>query len=375
MAKRKAIEEEAGMDSLLDTMFNVVGILILVLVVIQLGVQQSVEQIASSVLVDPAALEKLIEELEEAHKDKLQLESEIKQLDPGEEDLAELIKRLQSESNDKAAVLASQQGELKEALVAQENALEMQKQAEKNKVQREKLSKELNSTLEQIAKLEATLDDTPPRAQMPAKVVNLPDPRPAPDGIKEAIFLVANNKVYPIVIDPLRKAAVKRSEYQAEKGLRKYVDDPKDGINAEKFVKDFNERPFQDDFFTVEMYASGRNPRLRLTPKNNEGFKIVEIQNPRSRFRKLLGTVDPRKFYFKFVVLPDSYEAYVETRHVTDEMGYLSGWDPQNQDWKYTTHVGGKVKFGPEPPPPPGNDPNKPPPKPTPPKPKPKVLD
>ncbi|PQO32254.1 hypothetical protein DTL21_18680 [Bremerella cremea] len=372
MAKRKAAQEEEGLDSLLDTMFNVVGILIIVLVVVQIGMQESVKQIANSVSVDPAALEKLIQELEEVHKDKLKVESDIQEINPNEEDLAELIKRIQSESDAKAAVLKSQQGELKEALIAQGNALEMQKEAEKNQEERKQLSTELSSSIEQIAKLEATLDDTPPRAQRPAKVVNLPDPRPAPDGIKEAIFVCTGNQVYPIVIDPIRDAAKKRSEYLAEKGLRKYVDDPKQGINAEKFVKDFNERPFQDDFFKIEMYAAGRDPRLRLDPKNDAGFKIAEIQNPRSRFRKLLSQVNPTKFYFKFIVLPDSYEAYVETRHVTDEMGYLSGWDPQNQDWKYTTWVGGKVKFGPEPPPP---DPNAPKPPPKPPAPKPNVLD
>ncbi|GAA4431277.1 hypothetical protein [Bremerella cremea] len=372
MAKRKGAEEDEGLDSLLDTMFNVVGILIIVLVVVQLGMQESVKQIANSMRVDPLALEQLIKDLEEAQKEKLKVESDLKELNPDEQDLEALIKRLQSESIAKEAILKSQQGALDKALIAQKDALEMAKKAEANKEQREKLSSELNSMIDQIAKLEATLDDTPPRAQKPAKIVNLPDPRPAPEGIKEATFLCVGNQVYPIIDEPLRDAARKRTEYQAERGMRKYVSDPKQGIDAEKFVKDFNDRPMTDDYFRISMYAAGRDPRLRLEPKEDQGFKIAEIQNPRSRFRRLLSQVDPTKFYFKFIVLPDSYEAYVETRHVTDEMGYLAGWTPVDAKWTYTTWVGGKVKFGPEPPPP---DPNAPKPPPKPAGPKPNVLD
>ena len=69
MAKRRGAEEEEGLDSLLDTMFNVVGILIIVLVVVQLGMQESVKQIANSMSVDPLALEQLIKDLEEAGYD------------------------------------------------------------------------------------------------------------------------------------------------------------------------------------------------------------------------------------------------------------------------------------------------------------------
>lgn len=372
MAKRRHVEEEEGLDSLLDTMFNVVGILIIVLVVVQLGMQESVKQIASSMQIDPLALEQLIKDLEEAQKDKLKVEKDLKDLNPDEQDLEMLIQRLQSESTAKEAILKSQQGELQKAIIAQKDALAMAKKADENKEQREKLSSDLNSALEQIAKLEATIDDTPERAQMAAKVVTLPDPRPAPEGIKEAIFLLTGNQVYPIVDDPIRTAARKRAEYQAERGVRKYVKDPKQGIDAEKFVEDFNERPMSDDWFRFEMYATGRDPRLRFKPKEDAGFKVDEIASPRSRFRRLLSTVDPSKFYFKFIVLPDSYEAYVETRHVTDGMGYLAGWTPVDANYQYTTWVGGKVKFGPEPPPP---DPNKPKPAPKPPGPKPNVLD
>ena len=50
-------DEGDGLDSLLDTMTNVVGILVLVLIATQLGVKDAVQRIADSEIVDPEALE------------------------------------------------------------------------------------------------------------------------------------------------------------------------------------------------------------------------------------------------------------------------------------------------------------------------------
>ena len=48
---------EGGLDSLLDTMTNVVGILVMVLIAAQLGVKDAVDRIADSDVVDPVAIE------------------------------------------------------------------------------------------------------------------------------------------------------------------------------------------------------------------------------------------------------------------------------------------------------------------------------
>ena len=64
MARRRKQEEDAGaMDSLLDTMTNVVGILVIVLVVTQLGVGDAVQRISQSLDFDPEEIEKKREEV------------------------------------------------------------------------------------------------------------------------------------------------------------------------------------------------------------------------------------------------------------------------------------------------------------------------
>ena len=59
MRRRVKVEEDdgGGLDSLLDTMTNVLGILVLVIVTTQLDVKDAVKRIADSDIVQPEALE------------------------------------------------------------------------------------------------------------------------------------------------------------------------------------------------------------------------------------------------------------------------------------------------------------------------------
>ncbi|MEX0820082.1 MAG: hypothetical protein WD070_10840, partial [Pirellulaceae bacterium] len=109
-----------------------------------------------------------------------------------------------------------------------------------------------------------------------------------------------------------------------------------------------------DDFFEVELYASGIYPRLKFIPKESEGATEDEVLKPRSRFQRMLFVLDKNKYYARFIVLPDSYEVYLAARAIADQAGLLSGWDPQAEGWEYTTYLGGPTLFGPKPPP----DPN-----------------
>lgn len=218
---------------------------------------------------------------------------------------------------------------------------------------RDALNAELVKALDEEAKLKAMLDDTPVQEVPPPKVVTLPDPRPAPEGAREVTFLCANNRVYPIAADDWRDTIRKKAEFIV--GARRLDGGPAVGVNEEAFMKEFKKanRRLTDDFFEVELYASGIYPRLKFIPKESEGATEEEVLKPRSRFQKMLFVLDKSKYYARFIVLPDSYEVYL-ARAMSDQAGLLSGWDPQGEGWQYTTHLGGSILFGPKPPP----DPN-----------------
>ena len=365
--------EDDGLGSLLDTMTNVVGILVLVLIATQLGVKDAVDRISKSELVTPEALEEARETLKltTQQRDILQTQLQDSRLTDGQTVQVKL-QDLRRKRDAAQQNLQQEQGIVNQFAVKVDQ--EKKKAASANKTiadslkakeQYTQLSKEVTRALEEEAKLKALLSKTPVQRTPPAKIVTLPDPRPAPKGVQPLYFLCSQNRVFPIADDDVRTVARKRAEFIVKaKGL---FGGPTVGVNKEQLLSEFSKvaHAVSTDFFKVELYAEGIYPRLRFTPRDKSGASLREIRTPRSRFHKILSGVDPRKYYALFVVLPDSYEVYLAARKVMNQKGVLAGWDPQPDTWQFTTHLGGSVLFGPKPPPPKPN-PNPNPPKTTP---------
>jgi len=355
-------EDEGGLDSLLDTMTNVVGILVMVLIATQLGVKDAVSRIADSDVVDAEAIEKAKAKLLLTKNERDTILANLEDLKPVDDNamkvqLADLRRQLNEThtriDNEKSvanqfALKIEQDSKKAEAAKKQ-----LEQLADAN-AKRESLQKELNVSLEEEAKIKALLDDTPVQEAPPPKVVTLPDPRPAPEGARQVTFLCSNNRVYPIAADDWRETIRTKAEFIVNS--KRLDGGPSVGVNEDRFMKEFKKlsRTLRDDFVEVELYAAGIYPRLRFTPKKNAGATQEEVLKPRSRFQRLLSVIDRNKYYARFIVLPDSYEVYLAARAVAAEQNLLAGWDPQPESWQYTTHLGGPILFGPKPPP----DPN-----------------
>ena len=364
MARRPQNDDDdgGGLDSLLDTMTNVVGILVMVLIATQLGVKDAVTRISDSDIVDPVAIaaaeEKLV--LTKSERDSLQAQLEdFKPIDDSaiKVQLADLRRKLnetRAKVNQENAVANQFALRIEQDTKKADAAKKKIKDLEDAKTKRESLQKELTKALEDEAQMKALLDDTPAQEAPPAKVVTLPDPRPAPEGARQVTFLCANNKVYPIAADDWRDTVRKKAEFIVKS--KRLDGGPAVGVDQERFMKEFKKsnRSLRDDFFELELYASGIYPRLKFIPKENSGATVDEVLKPRSRFQRMLFVLDRNKYYARFIVLPDSYEAYLAARAVTDKARLLAGWDPQGEGWTYTTHLGGPILFGPKPKP----DPN-----------------
>ncbi|MCA9224260.1 MAG: hypothetical protein KDA47_01550 [Planctomycetales bacterium] len=355
-------DDGGGLDSLLDTMTNVVGILVMVLIATQLGVKDAVDRISETQVIDAAALESARERLLITEQQRETLQSQLQNLAPADDQQIQVelanLRRQMDENRTKIReqeTAANQYSmkidtETKQAEAAKKKIAD----AEAVKAKRDELAAELTKALENEAMLKAKLDDTPIQQAPPPKQVTLPDPRPAPDGARQVTFLCTNNRVYPIGADDWRDVVRKKAEFVV--ASRRLDGGPTVGVDEERFMREFKKlnRSLHDDFFDVEIYASGIYPRLRFVPRENSGATIDEVLKPRSRFQRLLTVLDTSKYYARFIVLPDSYEAYLAARAVVDDAGLLAGWDPQGEGWEFTTHLGGSILFGPKPPP----DPN-----------------
>ncbi|MEE2825747.1 MAG: hypothetical protein VYE64_03880 [Planctomycetota bacterium] len=364
MAKlRRTDDDQGAMDSLLDTMTNVVGILVIVLVVTQLGVGDAVQRIGEKLEVEPAELEQKKRELADLRAQQDRLKQEFQDLPPTKsEDVTDQLKRLQVDLDQKTLALKNLRQKNRQS--ADEMARQKKEQEEESK-KRAQLEKELQSSLAEVASLRARLEETPERVVPPARELRLPNPRPAPKGAAAVTLICTDSRVYPLSFGPIQKEARSRAESLLRTRRKALYKEAGQGIDPEEFVKAFSRSPLRNDYYDVQMRAGADGyPKLVLNPRKTAGVREKLLTNKSSKFQKDLRELDPQKFYIRFLVTSDSYETYLIARSVAQSYGFAAGWQPQGPEWKFTGNMGGEIRLGPpRPEPPPGQKPAAPPPK------------
>lgn len=356
----RSSEDDGSLDSLLDTMTNVVGILVIVLVVTQLGVKQAVKRIGE--MVDPKVVAETQEELQRANKRREELLALVESaVTPTVEDPKEELRRLEEQIKELQQKLDELQ---QESLTRSEQNAEQMTALEVLKKKEEELRAKLETALARKSELEALLEETPardPEGDAPeAKVVNLPNPRPAPKGAAPAMVHCRDEKLYLLNLAEVRKNA----QQQAQEIIisRRLDRNPEEGIDAEKFVAAFNAKKIVTDYFRVGMTVrNGRQPWLVFERREDRGHPLSVLRRRSSLYQRALQTLDPSKFYIQFLVWPDSFEIYLEARNVAAENGLLAGWNPETRTDEYSAPLGGPLALGPPPKPqPPPKNPPKP---------------
>jgi len=357
--KRKDSGDDVSLDSLLDTMTNVVAILVIMLIVTQLGVSDAVKRIVKT---KPVDLEKIAEQkkelaqrLEESDSLKQQLAT-ASDISPQQVDVK--LRNLKTEIDASQAAL-NEAAQKKQTLVLMEVA--QQKQEEKAK-DVEELTKEIAARLAEIQKIEAQLEDIPLREAPAAKIVSLPNPRPAPQGAQPFLFVVQGEQVFPVDVEGFRL----RAKEQAAQIIKnaKLDRDPEMGIDAAKFTELFNKKKLFDDYFEVTITAKGNAPYLVFKPRADKGESLKSLTRPRSLFQRGLQSLDSTRWYASFMVWPDSFETYLTARSVAADIGFSAGWAPQDTTDNYEVYLGNEFKFGPPPKPQPNTGTPKPAPQP-----------
>jgi len=371
MARRKSQTSATGanMDSLLDALTNVVGILVIVLVAVQLSSQEAARRMEEMIAqIDPAEQERIkqaamdseakIEEMKLA----LKSESEKDKIDP-----EKLLAMLQED-------IAAAELKAKKDLLAAEAA---EKSVEEKKLAAEKLRRSLMAQLAALEDKEkeftvaktdllAKLDNMPTLNAPPPKEVRPPTPKDIPrnkDGnqlLQERKVLVTNGKVIPFV-DPgkqMETAIKNRLKIIIEKnkinvGEGNYIPDAK---QADALVAEFNKDPAKNKYFDLKLVRNGNTINLEIIPTEDCG------EEPEKAVRGIFGTVLRNmqgKWYLRYLVEPDSFETYMAMRKVTDSSGFYAGWtiiDPGS----YLHRQFSGYRIGVKPPPRPPRDPGKP---------------
>ena len=190
MAKRSRKDEERSMDSLMDAMTNVVGILLLILIVSSLQITAVVKQIVENL---PEVSEEQLQAMRDSRQKTLDNLKELRatqadveaQIDP--EKAAQLALELDQFEKENAE-LAEQTSDLEELLA---------KIKEIEPVRDEKQQRNVEAA-EKVNELDAALAAKPKVEAPPAREITLPDPRPA-DRESDVYYIACkHNKLYII---------------------------------------------------------------------------------------------------------------------------------------------------------------------------------
>lgn len=365
MAKRRqSHDEELPFVALMDTMTNVVGVLIIVLVMIGISLASSVRKVLSEL--PPVTVEQLQELLKNIVEstpadDPKKLEDEIKK----QED------ELKKNSDDlKSMDLSTNKQQLKMM-----DLDDLTKQIEERKKIRDGKKADVEKLLAEVDRLKALLDTTPVYVPPSATVVKLPNPRPMPEKAVLRRFLVANGRVLYLNDEEFMKMVVaeieknqknlsidvpvkdKEGKVVMESVRGKLVPKTKTVFDQKKMAAHIEKVRIATREIKLDLVVSPNSSRIpmKLTPLPEAGETVEEIKNPASVFQRAM-----RKFKTEpdsvvwFLVFKDSLDTYLVARDFADQAGVPAGWEIYGNNFFQRSVIPFEVDYTPPPPPPPG---------------------
>ena len=184
MSKRKHEEQELPFVALMDTMTNVVGVLIIVLVMVGMSVASAVKKVLSDL---PPVTKEELQQIKEEVK-KLPEKIDPQKVDEQKKQSEAELKRVTEELKTVDTSDLQSQMKFMDLEAFQKQVDQRRKERDLSKVETDKMQVELE-------RLKALLDQTPVYQPLPPTYVRLPNPRPYPEKPNETRILVAKQGV------------------------------------------------------------------------------------------------------------------------------------------------------------------------------------
>lgn len=339
MARRPHHEEELPFVALMDTMTNVVGVLIIVLVMIGIGLARSVNKVLSEL--PPVTVEEHV---------KLQKEVAASQPKDDPRKVAEESARLQQEVRKMAETLQTLELSKEKQNIKVVDLDDLNRQLAERQQERDLQKAGVDKLLAELDKLKAQLDTTPVYQPPPAMVVKLPNPRAMPDKAVLQHFLVAggrivytNDEEFSKLVEQTLKTnesalAQSRETVKGPDGNPLMVKDklgrltPQRKViyDAKKLAEFFPKQRLGSRDIKVEVAPAPNSPRipLKLSPMPGGGETIEQARILTSAFQGLVRKFKPEpRTVIWFHVYKDSLGTYLAARELADQLGLPVGWD------------------------------------------------
>lgn len=309
--------QDQNLDSLLDTMANVVGILVVLVAVTQLSVGEAVDRIsqrqdgrAEVSAEDVAVARARVAEVETAIT---AAEGELEAYAASERRRGILLEEIRPHVEALEALEGrfplpdGRQAELAETVRAQRAAVA-------------NLAVEVDDAERKLSRLEALITDVP--AELRPKIARLPDPRPPPASAKERAFVCRYGRVAALDLEGL--------EAMLRRGIRGALgDDRSIGFgDREWLVNLFAKRSFgSGNFYWAIREDQERSfwADIRWVDETY-GETLADLRRDGSAFAQVLDATSRSDHYARFYVWNDSFEVYLEARYLAESKGWDVSW-------------------------------------------------
>ncbi len=308
----------------MDTLTNVVAILVFILIMVQINTSRSVKKMLDDLpVVSAEELTKQETATKAAQAELAKRQEALKSADPAATEQA-----LKSTENE-LLTLQSKKTKTEAALIAK-GALEQEWAKREAELTRQK--KVMDELLARREALLASLQGVSQQKPAEAKIVNIPNARPLPEGAKKQIFLTANKRIYSVNEEEVIKLAMQE------------IRNAQGSLKPERVQRGGKSEPIYDQNKLSELFAARRlstkefeitlplNPpwtrmAMKLTARANQGEPIDKLTQINSQFQTTLRDLRSKPNAVAwFLVMPDSFEVYLQARQITERAGLPAGW-------------------------------------------------
>ncbi len=345
--RRKPQDDANNLDSLLDALTNVVGILIIMLVVALLGMSEAVKRITQARELDERVK---VDHLLDKEKELEALKELLKQLEPDWREMEPEVPK----NKVRLEQLTRQLEALRDKVTAEAEKKEydvpkLKEEAKEKETEQKKLAQELEKAIKRLEELRALLDKTPIPETPPAEIVRIPNPRDVDSSFRKVVFHIANNRVLEEEHERYRDK-IERNIAAFERRFRPAPETEEEtgGYDFDKFKDLIDRSKYGDRNVDIKLKIYTSRIYMDCYMTENAGDDIDSMDRPNSLYkRKIYSMKREGKQYARYVVYPNSFAEYVKARNIADNIGIPAGWqvDTNTKDRNWSIYVPVKLKF------------------------------
>lgn len=322
-------------NSLLDTMTNVVGVLVIMLAVAQLSVGATVRKIKN--YVEPVEEQ----ELDRVQDVKFNQQEKLKDLEEKWAGVEQNIPAYKEDTKTLRLEIARLDKENARMKFHLEKIDTLRKKLDELQKNISELSGEKQKLADQYASVDQSLQNTPKPVETSGPY-QIPLPNPAiPQFDTTPVYLYCYQGRIQFV--SYRTVSSIKSRVIDIIQARFDLSQQNQSVDCDQLIELFQSDLVRDRLYHVNIGVFNGEAELVIKPREPVGEDIEQIRNTDSEYQTTLRELNPQYQYLRFYVDPASYDLYLEARKIATELSFKSGWSPLNMEGEVHDKLGQNI--------------------------------